>query len=260
MLFYVFSHRILKTRPQERLFLLKRLLQRSDREVKVARGQRSHTRRCCEKPCSCIFFGETGGWEEDIVEDRALFLMVFLGLHLWYGFTASGKTIVPLGAEEFGVSSKKVLQNISEHRRDTWCVYCGYTTFPRDIVTFVSFLFPAFHLTCHVFPVNSAPHSFPCQLNADDFQPLRRTIKETFHGKRPEHRARFAHKSVNTKSVNSSALSMQEFPLQLQFTFHDHIALQLVPNWWPVEPKDVWPTQKISQILFPSHGSHEVHK
>lgn len=133
-------------------------------------------------PAAVYFSERLGGWEEDKVEDGALFLMVFLWLHLWYGFTVSGKPIVPLGAEEFGVSSKKVLQNISEHRRDMWCVYCGYTTFHRDIVTFVSFLFPAFHLTCHVFPVNSAPHSFPCQLNADDFRPLRRTIKETFHG------------------------------------------------------------------------------
>ncbi len=169
--------------------------------------------------------------------------MVFLWLHLWYGFTASGKPIVPLGAEEFGVFSKKVLQNISGHRCDTWCVYCGNITFHRDIVTCVSFLFPAFHLTCHVFPVNSALHSLPCTLNADDFRPLRRTIKETFHPKHPEHRAWFAHKSVNTKSANSLALNMQEFPLQLQFTFHDHKALQLVPNVWLVEPKDVWPTQ-----------------
>lgn len=88
-----------------------------------------------------------------------------------------------------------------------------------QVFTFVSFLFPAVHLTCHVFPVNSSPHSIPCQQNADDFRALQRIIRWTFRGKCSKHRVQFTHKSVNTKSVHSSARSMQEFPLQLQFNF-----------------------------------------
>lgn len=102
-------------------------------------------------------------------------------------------------------------------------------------------------VTCHVFPLNSSAHSFPCQQNQDDFQALKQTIRETSSGKRPKHHTRFSHTSIDTKFV--------------QFVFHMYFPTAVCLIWvfsqgftisarWLSHPKNVWPTTLIpSQLL-----------
>jgi len=94
--------------------MLKQLLQRSDREVKVAKGRSSHTRRCCEKTRSCI--REWGvGWEQSWTGSSIFIVFLSSPMVLFHSFREKGKAIVPLGAKVFGVflesSSNPILSN-----------------------------------------------------------------------------------------------------------------------------------------------------
>lgn len=134
------------------------------------RGQRSHSPRSealvweTQQMYIFVFWGE-GGCKGGKVED----VTVFSTFSPTLPFYNSGKAIFPRGAK-FSVSSR----SFSKHN-SAQCIYIlrdvcievtqCFTSTPFFFSHVPSLSQPAPTVTCHVFPLNSSAHLFPCQQN-----------------------------------------------------------------------------------------------